>query len=104
MSIGELLSIALLAFAAWLWYDSLRARDAAVAAARRTCERDGVQLLDDTVSIRRLRLARDGDGHLRIARQYSFEYSQTGDERRRGSVLLLGDTVEAAYAGVHLVH
>lgn len=104
MSIGELLSIALMAFAAWLWHDSLRARDAAVAAARRTCERGGVQLLDDTVSIRKLRLARDADGRLCIARQYSFEYSQTGDERRRGSVLLLGGQVEAVHAGVHLVH
>ncbi|MGZ8202935.1 MAG: DUF3301 domain-containing protein, partial [Burkholderiales bacterium] len=49
-----MLEIALLVFCAaivWLWLDSLRARDAAKAAARSACEAEGLLLLDDTVAI-----------------------------------------------------
>ncbi len=37
------------------WVDSLRARERALAAGRRACERYGVQLLDETVQFARLR-------------------------------------------------
>ena len=51
-------------------------------------------MLDDTVSIRSLRLVRDDLGRLRLHRScYEFEYSDTGDNRRRGSVTLLGHDV-----------
>jgi hypothetical protein len=32
----------------------------------------GLQFLDDTVSFAKMRLARDGDGHVKIARTYTF--------------------------------
>ena len=50
--------LALLGF----WWDSLGARQAARLAGRRVCEREGVQFLDDTVAISRLRLQRDSRG------------------------------------------
>ncbi len=87
---GEALAIALLVAAALLWADSLRARESAVNAGRSACERHGLQFLDDTVSFARLRLARDDDGRLRIARTYTFEFSDTGDNRRDGAIVMLG--------------
>jgi Protein of unknown function (DUF3301) len=83
---------ALLAFVlgALFWVDSLRARERAVAAGRAACERYGVQLLDDTVAIAQLRLARDDDGRLRLRRTYAFEFSDTGNNRRRGAIVMLG--------------
>jgi len=42
------------------------------------------------VSFARLRLARDDDGRLRIARTYTFEFSDTGDNRRDGAIVMLG--------------
>ena len=82
----------LLAFVlgALFWVDSLRARERAVAAGRAACERYGVQLLDDTVAITRLRPARDDDGRLRLRRTYTFEFSDTGNNRRRGAIVMLG--------------
>jgi len=87
----ELLAILALAAGALLWADSLRARERAVQAGRSACERYGLQLLDDTVSIARLRLARDDDGQLRIARTYTFEFSDTGNNRRDGAIVMLGE-------------
>ena len=74
-------------------HDSLQARDAGVREARTACSDEDLQLLDDTVAIRSLRFARDDGGRLRLQRVYGFEYSDTGDNRREGSVTLLGHDV-----------
>lgn len=93
MDIFEMLGLLLLAAAGWLWFDSLSAREAAMAAARAACRSEDLLLLDDTVAIARLRLARDSDGMMRIQRVYGFEYSDTGNDRHSGSVVMLGDRV-----------
>jgi hypothetical protein len=74
----------------FLWVDSLRARERALRAGRAACERYGVQFLDETVACSRTRLARDEDGRLRVERTYTFEFSDTGDNRRNGAILMLG--------------
>lgn len=91
----DALLIAVLALAVWAWGDALRAREAALRACRRTTSRLGLQLLDETVALRRLRPARDADGRLRLRRHYGFEYSVRGDERRQGEAVLLGRRVES---------
>ena len=90
----EAFALALVAAAAALWFDSLRAREHAVAAGRAACARYGVQLLDETVAFTRLRLARDEEGRLRLRRTYVFEFSETGDNRRQGAIVMLGARLE----------
>jgi hypothetical protein len=90
----ELAAIGLALAAAYLWFDSLRAREHAVAAGRAACARYGVQLLDETVAFTRLRLARDAEGRLRLRRTYVFEFSETGDNRRHGAIVMLGARLE----------
>jgi hypothetical protein len=75
---------------AWLWNDSLRARERAVAAGRAACGRYGLQFLDETVAFVKLRPARDEEGRLRLRRTYAFEFSDTGDNRREGVIVTLG--------------
>jgi len=91
--VGEGLAILAVVAAVAFWIDSLRARERALAAGRRACERYGVQLLDETVAIAKVRLVRDEDGRLRIARTYTFEFSDTGNNRRQGAVALRGGEV-----------
>lgn len=90
---------ALLAVAAliWFWMDSLSAREVAVAAGRRACEQEGLQFLDDTVALARLRLARNAEGQLRFLRRYAFEFSDTGNNRRPGQVTVLGRQLQAVF-------
>lgn len=76
------------------WIDSLRAREAALHAGRAACERYDLLLLDDTVAVTRLRLGRNDEGRLRIARRFAFEFSDTGNNRRRGAIALLGSHAE----------
>lgn len=87
-----LLSIA--AIAAW-WYHVLRLREHAVAHARRLCERHGLQLLDESVALHRLRMSRKR-GALRITREYRFDISLGGNDRRAASLTLLGDRIVGA--------
>ena len=90
----ESAAIVLLAAGVLLWLDSLRARERAVKAGRAACERYALQFLDDTVSFTRIWLRRDGDGQLRIARTYTFEFSDTGNNRRHGAIVMLGGELE----------
>jgi len=86
--------IVLIVAGGWFWIDSLRARERALAAGRSACERYGVQLLDQTVEFARLRLARDDGGQLRLRRTYTFEFSDTGDNRRHGAIVMLGGELQ----------
>jgi hypothetical protein len=90
----EVAALLLILAALFLWVDSLRAREQAVQAGRSACKRYDLQFLDDTVSFARVRLARDEEGQLRIARTNTFEFSDTGNNRRRGAVLMLGAQVQ----------
>jgi hypothetical protein len=81
--------------AAWFWLDSLNARDIAVAAGRQAAEKYGLQLLDETVAISKLWLARNHYGRLKIQRSYTFEVSDTGTDRLSCSLILLGSRIES---------
>jgi hypothetical protein len=83
-------AIVLIGAGIFFWLDSLRARERAVQAGRAACQRYELQFLDDTVSFTRVRLARDDGGQLKIARTYVFEFSDTGNNRRQGAIVMLG--------------
>ena len=89
----EIIGILLLGSVIWFWLDSLKAREAAIVAARSACASEGLMLLDDTVAIAALKPVRDEDGRLRLRRAYDFEYSDTGNNRLKGGVVLLGRRV-----------
>ena len=93
----EVAAIILIVAGGLFWVDSLRARERALAAGRAACERNGLQLLDETVSGAGLRLARNEAGELRFRRVFVFEFSDNGNNRRRGSVVVLGAAVQDLY-------
>ena len=87
-------AIVVIAAGIFLWLDSLRARERAVQAGRAACRRHDLQFLDETVSFEKLRMARDAEGQLRIARTYTFEFSDTGNNRRHGAIVMLGGELQ----------
>jgi len=93
---SEWLLLAGLAALAWFWWDSLQKRELAVRAARAVCERAGVQFLDDSVALSKMKLQRDSNQRARIYREFSFDYSSVGDDRQAGRVYLLGEIVLSA--------
>jgi hypothetical protein len=88
--------IALLVVAAiiWAWLDALGARERAVRYGRELCREAGVQLLDQTVSLKRLRIGRR-DGLPAFVRRYGFEVSLDGSDRHRGHLDIAGNRLEA---------
>lgn len=74
------------------------AKELALRAARRYCETQQVQLLDDSMVVSRRWLGRGRDGRLGWWRRFGFEFTATGAERYRGHIDLLGVRV----AGVQL--
>ncbi len=106
----EIFFLILFAALAWLWWDSMQAREAAVTAARNACAAEGLLFLDDTVGIAAIKPARNGNGRLLLQRAYDFEFSDTGDNRVKGSVVMLGRRVmllnlqPPVIATVHTLH
>lgn len=81
--------------AAWIWLDGIKAREIAIAAGQEAAERSGLQFLDETVAMTRLRAGRNNRGHMQLKRTYGFEVSDTGADRLSCSVTLLGKRVES---------
>ena len=58
---------------------------------RDACHAAGVQWLDQSVHATGMRLRRRDDGWLGIERSFRFEYSEDGQDRHIGRLVLLGD-------------
>ena len=84
---------------ALLWYDSLNARESAIRWVRRACDQRGLQLLDQTVALTRVRPIWGAQG-LRLRRSYRFEFSEDGATRQRGHVILRGQRLEELSFGL----
>lgn len=95
MDITSLLLLLLLIAFGWFWFNSLRALEVARNAGRRACDNANVQFLDDTVAGIALALVRSMSGRRLLRRTYRFEFSETGDTRLEGQVVLLGDKIES---------
>ena len=97
----EMIAVVLLLGAGGLWFDSLRARESAVRAARRACEAEGVLFLDDTVALAAFGLQRGDSGRLALRRVYRFEFSDTGNNRLDGSITMFGPRMQTLYLAPH---
>ncbi|MCW8888055.1 MAG: DUF3301 domain-containing protein [Gammaproteobacteria bacterium] len=85
--------ILLLGAIAWFWYGAVQAKEIAVTAAKLRCDSRGLLLLDQTVSLHKIRLRRDQGGQMRFEREFHFEFSVDGDERYEGSITLHANRV-----------
>jgi len=94
-TLGEILTVFLFGALSLHFLGAIRVRELAVQAVARASKQDDFQLLDQTVHIRRFSLSRDDAGRWRIWRQYRFDYSYDGVERRQGFVIMLGKQLQA---------
>jgi len=89
--------LAIIAGGIGFWWTSTRARELALNHARILCKREGVQLLDYTVALRKIRLGNRAGGSACLRRVYGFEFTAEGSYRDSGSVTLNGHTLINAY-------
>ena len=76
------------------WWQSMMIREIARQAAKRECNRFGLQLIDDTVERIGLKLGRDDRGALCFMRTYRFEFVTNGDFRYKGHIQMRGRHIE----------
>jgi len=95
MDIFSLLFLLILGTLGWFWFDSMHALEIARKAGKRTCDEAHLQFLDDTVARTALALVRDNSGGRVFRRVYRFEFSETGNSRLEGQLIMLGDRIES---------
>lgn len=84
--VQSLLPLIVVLAALYAWQNALRTRDRVRSLGHALCARAGVQLLDQTVALERVRLRRYPGRGLLLWRCYRFEFSIDGTDRRRGSL------------------
>jgi len=94
-SLGDIGLVLGLALGCLYFLSALRVRELAVQAVGLASRRDDFQLLDQSVHIQRISLSRDGAGRWRVWRQYRFDYTYDGVERRQGTVIMLGRQLQS---------
>ncbi len=58
------------------------------------CEKLGVHLLDQNITLRAISIKRSSHSLFSIRRIYTFEFSSVGDHRYKGKVSLIGRRIE----------
>lgn len=71
------------------------ALEAARKAGRKICDELNLQFLDDAVARTKLRLARNRAGRRVFLRTYRFEFTETGNTRLEGELILEGHRLES---------
>jgi hypothetical protein len=94
-TLGEVLVLFVFGALGLFFFSAIRVREIAVQAVLHASKRDDFQLLDQSVHIQRMSLSRDTTLRWRIWRQYRFDYSYDGVERRQGHVMMLAKQVQA---------
>jgi hypothetical protein len=95
MDILSLLALLVIIAFGWFWLHSIRILEIARDAGRRACAKEELQFLDDTVASTSLALDRDSTGRRILRRTYRFEFTETGNSRREGEIIMLGERVES---------
>ena len=90
--LSNLLLLLALSGVVGLWLKLSVARERAIQEARRQCQQHGLQLLDETVGLRGVRLRRI-NGLRMIERCYGFEVSIDGDDREAGRLWMIGNAL-----------
>lgn len=88
----------------YYWRRALIAKERAFVAAVRHCEAMQVQLLDQSVYLRRLWFKRDGRRRLCLWRAFYFEFTAIGDDRYLGRVIMLGNHITEVQLDPHRVN
>ena len=73
----------------------MRAREKAIARAKRYCRDFDYQFLDDSVALTLLRPGRDQYGNFTFLRKYHFEFSLDGYNRYNGTAWLVGHHIQS---------
>jgi hypothetical protein len=100
----SILWLTLIVITIYYWHGALRVKERAFVAAQRRCTEMDVQLLDETVYLRRLWFKRNDHGILSLWRAFYFEFTVNGADRYFGRVIMLGPHITHVELDPHRLH
>ena len=69
----------------------MSSRDAARGLVAKFCRDNHLQLLDQTVALRKISISRKRNGNLGLVRVFRFDYSENGFQRQDGMIWMLAN-------------
>lgn len=103
MSLSSIFFTALIGFGVWYWVQSRDIKELAYRKAQSACKELDLQLLDQAVALKGVRLTKTRQG-LQVIRVYSFDFSSSGEDRYEGKIIMLGRRVEEVQFAPHRLH
>jgi len=85
--------ILFIALLAWFWLNSIRAKEIAMQASAEACKQIQAQFLDQTASLKGIKIRRNRQGRMIFERTYSFDFSRDRETRLQGLVTIIGQKV-----------
>ena len=95
MDVTGLVCLVVLVALVWFWLNSILVLEIARNAGKQACLKADVQFLDDTVASIGFSIVRNQSGRRVFGRTYRFEFTETGNTRIEGRVIMIGDMVES---------
>jgi len=90
---ASILILLFFAFIAWFWMNSVSAKETALQASARACQEIEAQFLDQTASLKSIRISRDKNGRMIFQRTYNFDFTRDRENRSKGIVKIDGQVV-----------
>lgn len=84
----NLITIASITAVILYWWSSQGMRQVALRVCREYCDNQGLQLLDESIGLRRIRFKRGEQGRPGLCWIYEFEFTATGYDRFRGRITM----------------
>ena len=101
LQLSDVIWIGLFATLAAIWWHGQGVKASALKHVKRYCDEHDIQLLDESLVLRKLWPARNARGVMSLQRTYFFEFTSTGEYRYRGTVTLLGYQLQSVDAQTH---
>ncbi|HIO92101.1 MAG TPA: DUF3301 domain-containing protein [Leucothrix mucor] len=86
----SILFLLFLAVIVWFWIDSVRVKEKAMLASAIACQEIQAQFLDQTASLKSIKVSRDKHGRMVFQRIYNFDFSYDREQRHQGRVTMTG--------------
>ncbi len=103
LTLDDLVWLALIIGAGSYWWRARGFKSLALQLAAQRCSNLDVQLLDQSVVMKKINVQRGASGSLQLRRTYEFEFSSTGTDRYKGSIILAGVKLEHIEMEPHIV-
>ena len=93
MTLKHSVLIIVIGFAVWVFRRQLALAELAFLYAQAFCQKNDVQLLDQSIAMAGIKFKKLTRGGFGLEREYHFEFTSTGEQRYTGRIFMIGQTI-----------